>query len=239
MNILFSKLVEIEWRVRAARAASRRERAGKPRYRLRGRQVDVSQPISFGPREIMLTFDDGPAADVTRSVLRTLDHYDVSAMFFLVGRRIKASPRTPGEIRSRGHLVGSHTMQHLDLSTKPLTVARKDVLDGYALLASVLPDAPRFFRFPYLHSSPELDAMVEAEGFRFFGIDLMVEDWLSRTAKETVDRCLSVFDANGSGILLLHDIHRTTADALPNILEALGERGYSVVTPVIGTTPAA
>jgi len=59
-------------------------------------------------------------------------------------------------------------------------------------------------------------------------------DWECKRAKETLARALAALEETSSGIVLLHDIHRHTADALPMFLTALAERGYSVVTPVVG-----
>jgi peptidoglycan/xylan/chitin deacetylase (PgdA/CDA1 family) len=40
---------------------------------------------------------------------------------------------------------------------------------------------------------------------------------------------MSRLEARGRGVVLLHDIHRATADALPDILKELKQKGFHVV----------
>src|SRR5512137_2314374 len=46
------------------------------------------------PREVVLTFDDGPMPWITKSILDTLDRFCTKATFFSVGRMAIAYPAT-------------------------------------------------------------------------------------------------------------------------------------------------
>jgi peptidoglycan/xylan/chitin deacetylase (PgdA/CDA1 family) len=120
------------------------------------------------------------------------------------------------------------------MTALPLEQARAELLRGHAAVRSAVPDMAALFRFPYLDKNDALEIMVATEGFRTFSCDVIVGDWECKTAEETLVRALSALDTAGNGIVLLHDIHRHTADALPLLLTALAERGYTVVTPVVG-----
>jgi peptidoglycan/xylan/chitin deacetylase (PgdA/CDA1 family) len=63
----------------------------------------AKEPSFLGPKEVVLTFDDGPLPAVTRSILDTLDRFCTKATFFSVGRMAFAYPSTvrPPASRSR------------------------------------------------------------------------------------------------------------------------------------------
>ncbi|HEY5593134.1 MAG TPA: polysaccharide deacetylase family protein, partial [Paludibacter sp.] len=62
---------------------------------------------------IYLTFDDGPAPEVTPLVLDLLDKYNLKATFFCVGENVQKNPETYSEVIRRGHKIGNHTFNHL------------------------------------------------------------------------------------------------------------------------------
>ena len=67
------------------------------------------EPDFLKPKEVVLTFDDGPSQRITRSILDTLDKFCVKATFFPVGRMAIANPRLMREIAAKGHTIGAHT----------------------------------------------------------------------------------------------------------------------------------
>ena len=107
------------------------------------------EPSFLGPKEVVLTFDDGPLPAVTRSILDTLDHFCTKATFFAVGRMAIAYPSTVREVLARGHTVGAHTWSHpLNLPRLKPEKAHDEIERGFAAvaLAAGQPIAP-FFRF--------------------------------------------------------------------------------------------
>jgi peptidoglycan-N-acetylglucosamine deacetylase len=72
------------------------------------------------PREVMLTFDDGPLPWITKSILDTLDRQCTKATFFSVGRMALAYPDTVRDVVARGHTLGTHTWSH------PLNLNRRN-----------------------------------------------------------------------------------------------------------------
>lgn len=205
---------------------------------LRGRPVNLSAPLDLRPKELLLTFDDGPHASVTAEVLKALAEFDVSAVFFLIGSSVQAFPDIVRRTEREGHIVASHTLTHAALPRFPIDAARQEVRGGHAALGRALGHpAPPFFRFPFLLRSPELDAMLNEEGLTAFG-GVMPRDWDCATAEEVVGGVLYELERRQEGcILLLHDVHWQTGLGLPLVLAELGRRGYSFVTPIAG--PAA
>ena len=183
------------------------------------------------PGEVMLTFDDGPAVDHTRSILYTLDQHCTKATFFVVGQMAVARPALVREEIARGHTVGTHTWSH-PMPMKALTPeAQIEEIDkGLAAVARVAGKglAP-FFRFPGLGDSPETLAHLGSRGIATFSVDIVTNDTSITDPQKLTERTMSLLAAKGKGILLMHDLKPSTAAALPLILAELKARNFRVV----------
>ena len=132
-----------------------------------GAFTKFSRETSFlGPKEVVLTFDDGPAPAITRSVLATLDTFCTKATFFNVGRMAIAYPSMVKDVLARGHTVGAHTWSHpMALGRLKTEAARDEIERGFAAiaLAAGQPIAP-FFRFPGLGDNQALLTYLQSRG---------------------------------------------------------------------------
>ncbi|MCB1521443.1 MAG: polysaccharide deacetylase family protein [Hyphomicrobiaceae bacterium] len=185
----------------------------------------------LAPKEVVLTFDDGPMPWITRSILDTLDRFCTKATFFSVGRMAVAYPQMVRDVLARGHTLGGHTWSHpLNLKRLKGDKAIDQIERGFAALA--LTSGGRvspFFRFPGLSDNPTMLEALQKRGIATFTVDVVSDDSFiaspSRLAKVTVDRVV----ARNGGIVLFHDIKAATAKALPVILTELRQRGFKVV----------
>ncbi len=183
------------------------------------------------PREVVLTFDDGPMPWITSSILDTLDRFCTKATFFSVGRMAVAYPASVQDIMARGHTMGSHTWSHpLNLKRLTLKRATDEIERGFAAIAMAAgqPIAP-FFRFPGLNDSDPMMAHLQSRGIGAFTVDVVSNDSYIADPKRLTDTTLREVDRRGGGIILFHDIKTSTAKALPAILTGLKQRGYKVV----------
>lgn len=185
----------------------------------------------LAPKEVVITFDDGPLPWITRSILDTLDRHCAKATFFEVGRMAIAYPNVTREILARGHTIGGHTWSHpLNLPRLKLAKAEEEIEKGLAAvsLAAGQPVAP-FFRFTGLSDSDRLLAFLQSRGVASFTVDVVSDDsYISdagKLARVTVERV----EQQQGGIILFHDIKASTARALPTILAELSKRGYRIV----------
>ena len=73
-----------------------------------------------------------------------------------------------------------------------------------------------------------------------WGADVPADDWHKLGPREVARRAVQRLEYKGKGILLLHDIHQRTVEALPLILEELKERGFRIVhvVPASAERPA-
>ncbi len=66
--------------------------------------------------------------------------------------------------------------------------------------------------------------------------DVDTEDWKNRSAAVTTNRALAT--VRSGSIILMHDIHASTVEAVPGIVAALKARGFTLVTipQLLGST---
>ena len=195
--------------------------------------MSYSETLPLADHEVVLTFDDGPLAPYTNRVLDILDVQCVKATYFIVGTMAKANPKLLQQIAERGHTIGTHSMGH-PIKFRRLSaeagIAQLD--DGIAATTAALGDAGKlapFFRFPGFGSTEAVETRAASEGIMIWGADMPADDWRRISPKEVVKRAISRIEAKGKGVLLLHDIHQRTVEALPVILKELKERGYRIV----------
>jgi peptidoglycan-N-acetylglucosamine deacetylase len=183
------------------------------------------------PKEVVLTFDDGPMPWITKSILDTLDNHCTKATFFSIGRMAIAYPQTTREILTRGHTLGTHTWSHpLNLKRLKPDSAIEEIERGFAAvaLAAGQPIAP-FFRFPGLNDNAALLTHLQSRGVGTFTVDAISNDSYIVDATQLIAHTLAQVEASQGGIILFHDIKATTARALPVILAELQAKGYKVV----------
>jgi peptidoglycan/xylan/chitin deacetylase (PgdA/CDA1 family) len=184
-------------------------------------------------KEVVLTFDDGPWPLNTPAVLKALADECTTGVFFPIGKHSTYYPEILKEVAAAGHTIGSHTWSHATLTSRKLTEdQRKDEIErGISAVKWALGDAPLspFFRFPALQHPPEMVTYLGTRNVAIFSCDLDSFDFKARNAQEVIDVTFKKLDKLGKGIILMHDFHKHTAEALPALLRKLKAGGYKVV----------
>src|ERR1700761_2202269 len=193
--------------------------------------MQYPQSLPLADKEVVLTFDDGPIPPHTTSVLDTLAAECVKATFFLVGEMARAYPAAVRRIHEEGHTIGTHTEHHpLRMNRMPIEKARDEIDRGIIDVGGALwddKDLAPFFRIPGLARTDAIEKELAQRGLIVFSSDTVADDWHRRIRSEDIVRLsLSRLEARGKGILLLHDIHKTTANALPDLLKKLKAAGF-------------
>jgi peptidoglycan-N-acetylglucosamine deacetylase len=173
----------------------------------------------LAPGEVVLTFDDGPSPKDTREVLVAL-----------VGEMVAVHPEIVKEVADQGHTIGTHTWSHPNMARLSLPEVTHEVEATFNVVqkASPQPVAP-FFRYPYLSSSKITEDYFKSRNIGQFAIDIDSSDWRVRSSGPVIARVMAGLKARGRGIILMHDIHKWTADAVPDLLSKLKAGGYKVV----------
>ena len=183
-------------------------------------------------KEVVLTFDDGPWPLNTPSVLKTLADECTTGIFFPIGKHATYYPEILKQVAAAGHTIGSHTWSHATLTNKKLTEdqRKEEIEKGFSAVKWALgaPPSP-FFRFPALQHPPEMVTYLGTRNIAIFSCDLDSFDFKARNAQQVIDVTMKKLDKLGKGIILMHDFHKHTAEALPALLRKLKADGYKVV----------
>ncbi len=182
-------------------------------------------------KEVVLTFDDGPQKYTTEAVLKALGDECVKATFFSIGKMALGYPEIIREVSKAGHTVGTHTWDHKAIAKlKTFDEGKDEIERGISAVHRAVggPIAP-FFRFPTLVDTPETVAYLGKRNIAMFSTDIDSFDFMPQTADHLVTSLMRKLDKRGKGIILMHDIHKTTAKALPMILAQLKAKGYKIV----------
>jgi peptidoglycan/xylan/chitin deacetylase (PgdA/CDA1 family) len=183
-------------------------------------------------KEVVLTFDDGPWPQNTPSVLKTLADECTTGVFFPIGKHSTYYPEILKQVAAAGHTIGSHTWSHATLTNKKLTEdqRKEEIEKGFSAVKWALgaPPAP-FFRFPALQHPPEMVTYLGTRNIAMFSCDLDSFDFKARSPQQVIDVTMKKLDKLGKGIILMHDFHKHTAEALPALLHKLKAGGYKVV----------
>ncbi|MGP0089507.1 MAG: polysaccharide deacetylase family protein [Xanthobacteraceae bacterium] len=204
-------------------------------------QIDTTGGPGFGfehfkthdflrPKEVVLTFDDGPWPGNTPAVLAALAAECVKATFFAIGKHATWHPEILKQVAEQGHTVGTHTWSHKDLSTLTLDQAKEEIEKGVSAVHWALgaPSAS-FVRFPALRHPPEAVAYVGERNMAVFSADIDSLDFKIKKPEQVIKSVMKKLEKNGKGIILMHDFQRATAHAMPELLRQLKANGYKIV----------
>ncbi|WP_418275479.1 polysaccharide deacetylase family protein [Isoptericola jiangsuensis] len=176
---------------------------------------------------IALTFDDGPGP-YTEKLLSELEEKDVKVTFFVVGSNAATRPDLVAAEVDAGHVVGNHSWDHPQLTTLSDEQIEHEVGRTDHAIEKAADVRPTLMRPPYGATDDTVAEILADRGEAQILWNVDTEDWKNRDADITTQRAL---DGAASGaIILMHDIHPTTVDAVPGIIDQLQEDGYTLVT---------
>jgi peptidoglycan/xylan/chitin deacetylase (PgdA/CDA1 family) len=101
------------------------------------------------PKQLAITFDDGPNPEITPRLLDLLDQYEAKATFFLIGRFVQECPALAEGIAERGHLIGNHTQTHPNLFWLTPGAIRREIEGCQKVLRGTLGVPAKYFRPPF------------------------------------------------------------------------------------------
>lgn len=190
--------------------------------------VAYSAAVVDGPY-IAITFDDGPNPETTPRLLKMLEQRGIKATFFVLGSRAVASPNIIKQMVAQGHEVANHSWDHPQLPKLSVAAADKQIADTNAAIEQITGQKIRNLRPPYGAMTPALRAHLREKygsTFIYWSVDPL--DWKDRNPQLIHDRILN--NVHAGAIILVHDIHPTTVDAMPKTLDDLKARGFKFVT---------
>ena len=184
---------------------------------------------------IAMTFDDGPDAKLTPRLLDILKERHIHATFFVLGERVMDHPEILQREIAEGHEVGNHSWDHKALNKLAEGGLQHELTDTSDLIKQTIGKPVTLMRPPYGATNPRLSRAIEKEyGMKVILWSVDPDDWKDPGASVVSSRILNGWKESGGAkpgaIILSHDIHKGTIEAMPATLDALLAKGYKFVT---------
>lgn len=182
-------------------------------------------------KQMSLTFDDGGSAKNVRSVIDTLDKYNVKATFFFVGSFIEKNPELMKDLVSRGHDVANHSYSHPELTKLSYAKVKNDLLKSQTILKNITGQEMKpYLRPPYgSYNSTVLKAAADTGHSHIIMWNVDTEDWKGKTPTQLTRHVVS--NSGNGNIVLMHTASSSNSyKALPDIIKGLQNKGYELVT---------
>ena len=178
---------------------------------------------------IAMTFDDGPSPETTPRLLDILKQRNIKATFFMIGQNAERNPDLVRRILAEGHEIGNHSWTHPQLSKLSDDRVTQEITKTQEAIKNASGFTPTTLRPPYGAITPRQRAWIESQ----FGLNIILWsvdpfDWKRPGPSVITQRILS--GARPGAIILSHDIHKQTVDAMPATLDALLAKGFKFVT---------
>ena len=180
-----------------------------------------------GNKVIALTFDDGPGP-YTAHLLDILDQYGAKATFFLIGSKVSGQASVVRSIQARGHQLGNHSWSHPELPKLSVDQIAGEIDRTNEAIRQATGVKPSILRPPYGAVNGVVLEQLRARGMSSILWSVDTRDWADRNSQIVCSR--AVAGARPGAVILMHDIHQTSVNAVPCILGSLKQQGYSFVT---------
>ncbi|WP_377328305.1 polysaccharide deacetylase family protein [Piscibacillus salipiscarius] len=182
--------------------------------------------ISSLPRQyVALTFDDGPS-EYTKVIADILSERGVAGTFFFIGEKIEEHPEIVHYVKDQGHMVGSHSYEHNNLTELTPQLLENDMLEAVTGLEGLVGHQVELFRPPFGSADEEVVEVVKDQGLKMVMWNRDPKDWNRAEAQDILDYFYTVDSAGG--IYILHE-NPDTVEALPQILDYLQSEDLQVV----------
>ncbi|MBQ7240432.1 MAG: polysaccharide deacetylase [Bacilli bacterium] len=198
--------------------------------------VPVREKSTSGEKIVYLTFDDGPCA-YTEDFLKILDEYNVKATFFVTDQFNGKYLDIIKKEYDKGHRIAVHTNTH----KYSIYASPEDYVNDFNTMnekiENLIGEKTNLFRFPggssntisrsYINGIMKyLANLMEAKGYVYFDWNVDSTDGAGSGTEKIINNVLNGVRKNNESVVLMHDIHKTTLNALPTILSTLKSEGY-------------
>ena len=180
-----------------------------------------------GNKVIALTFDDGPGP-YTAHLLDILDQYGAKATFFLIGSKVSGQSSVVRSIQARGHQLGNHSWSHPELPKLSVDQIAGEIDRTNEAIRQATGVKPSILRPPYGAVNGVVLEQLRLRNMSSILWSVDTRDWADRNSQIVCSR--AVAGARPGAVILMHDIHQTSVNAVPCILSSLKQQGYSFVT---------
>ncbi len=183
--------------------------------------------VDDNDNRVSISFDAAWGNEQTESLLDTLEEYDVTATFFLVGDWVRNYPDDVKAIYDAGHDVGNHSDTHPYMTQLDTASMKSEIDNCNSEIEAITGECPTLFRAPYGDYDNTVVDTVTGMGMYCVQWDVDTLDWEGLSAEEMCERVRN--NVQSGSIILMHNGGENTPEALPMIIECLRELGYEIV----------
>jgi len=193
-----------------------------------GATVSHSRGLSGQPY-VAMTFDDGPHPRNTPRLLDILRTRNIKATFYVIGQNVDRYPEIVRRIVAEGHEIGNHTYTHRKLTSLGDSAVRTEMKRTEEAIVRAAGVKPRTMRPPYGALLQRQRSLIFSE-FSYPTILWSVDprDWQRPGPSVVASRIIG--KAHKGAIILAHDLHAPTVDAMPRTFDGLLSNGYQFIT---------
>lgn len=178
---------------------------------------------------VAMTFDDGPSAALTPRLLDLLAAHHMKATFFVVGQNAADHPEILKRAVHEGHEIANHSWSHPNFGKMGDDAVRRELQKTDDAIKAAIGTSPKLMRPPYGSITARQKAWIHQDfGYRIILWDVDPLDW-KRPGPSVVTRRI-VSEARPGSIILSHDIHPPTIEAMPATFDQLQAKGFKFVT---------
>ena len=189
------------------------------------KHIKATDRVLEGKMLVALTFDDGPSPSTTPALLDILSKKNTLATFFMLGSMAENNPDIVKRIEREGHEIANHTMYHQNLVWLSPEEIQSDINASKAVFSNIIKRTPALTRPPYGNYNDVVSSIANTP-LILWSVDTL--DWQNRNPETILNITLN--QVHDGAIILLHDIHPTSVESVPAIIDALRERGYEFTT---------
>jgi peptidoglycan-N-acetylglucosamine deacetylase len=190
-------------------------------------RVETSAPV------VALTFDDGPTAEGTDSILSILRAEGARATFFFTGAELAENPGLAARFVRAGHEIGNHSYSHGRMVFRSPGFYRREVESTDSLIRDGGYSGAIHFRPPYGKKLLGLPWYLARNDRTTIMWDVEPDSYpeIARSADRIVSHVLD--EVRPGSIVILHVMYpsrRESLRAVPGIIRGLKQRGFRFLT---------
>src|SRR6266513_1658435 len=190
--------------------------------------ITFSSVHADGPY-IAMTFDDGPSATLTPKILDILAAHRIKATFFVIGENVVQHPEVVARAAREGHEIGNHSWSHPNFGKMSDEGVRSQVKRTDDAIKEATGTRPILLRPPYGSITARQKRWIHDQfGYQIILWDVDPYDWKRPGPSVVRNRILK--ETQPGSIVLSHDIHPGTIEAMPSTFDALEAKGFRFVT---------
>src|SRR2546425_10668543 len=178
---------------------------------------------------IAMAFDDGPSANLTPKLLDLLATRHIKVTFFVIGENVAEHPEIVARAAREGHEIGNHSWSHPNFGKMSDDNVRSQLRRTDDAIRSAMGNRPTLMRPPYGSITAREKRWIHDEfGYQIILWDVDPYDWKRPGPAVVRNRILK--ETQPGSIVLSHDIHPGTIEAMPSTFDALEAKGFKFVT---------